>query len=208
MAPERTGDAPRGGTVCPAPAARDRHGYAGKNRDARGAPSESRISAQYPQFTASSTDPAARRTASPKQPLEERNWKLTRKRIPPAPPGVGLAGAELWQSVLSTFVLDSEPHKLAILAQACKVASTIEQLEAAQVGEPLTVLGSARQQVISPLIDQARQQRALLASLLGKLGLPDDYEDEEAAAAAEARVRRAKKAAAARWGSRYGGGLA
>ncbi len=133
---------------------------------------------------------------------------MTRKRIPPAPPGVGLAGAELWQSVLSTFVLDSEPHKLAILAQACKVASTIEQLEAAQVGEPLTVLGSARQQVISPLIDQARQQRALLASLLGKLGLPDDYEDEEAAAAAEARVRRAKKAAAARWGSRYGGGLA
>jgi hypothetical protein len=130
---------------------------------------------------------------------------MAKKRIPAPPAGVGLAGQELWESVLQAYVMDNEPHKLAILAQACKVASVIEQLEAAQVGEPLTTLGSARQQVISPLIDQARQQRALYASLIARLNLGDDLGDDEQQASALRRTERAKKAAAARWGNRYGG---
>jgi len=46
------------------------------------------------------------------------------------------------------------------------------------------------QQVISPFIAEARVQRALLAQLLARLGLPDTDEEAEAKAAKLSRTRR------------------
>jgi hypothetical protein len=118
--------------------------------------------------------------------------------IPKAPKGFGAAGRALWRSVLADYWMDGESHKLAILEQAAKVADRIAELEAAMAGEPLTVLGSARQLTIHPLIAEVRAQRGLLASLLKALTLPDGDDDDEHQAALT-RSQRARKAANARW---------
>jgi hypothetical protein len=117
--------------------------------------------------------------------------------IPKAPKGLGPAGRALWRSVLADYWMDGESHKLAILGQACKVTDRIAELEAAMDGQPLTVLGSARQLTIHPLIAEVRSQRGLLASLLKALALPDGEEEDEQAALS--RSQQARRAANARW---------
>jgi hypothetical protein len=118
--------------------------------------------------------------------------------IPKAPKGLGPAGRALWASVLADYWMDGESHKLAILEQACKVTDRVTELESAMEGEPLTVLGSARQLTIHPLIAEVRAQRGLLASLLKSLQLPDGDEEDEHQAALT-RSQRARHAANARW---------
>ncbi|MGW6424008.1 hypothetical protein ACWF82_15130 [Nocardia sp. NPDC055053] len=98
--------------------------------------------------------------------------------------------------------MDNEPHKLTVLEQACRVADEIARLDAAKDGEPLTVLGSARQLTIHPLIAELRVQRALLAQLLGKLGLP--LNDDEQAKKSERRTASAKHAANVKWNKEQG----
>ena len=120
-----------------------------------------------------------------------------------SPAGLGAAGKSLWKAIHAAFVLDEEPHKLHVLTQACRVADIVAELDEAADEGPLTVRGSQGQPVISPLIAEARVQRALLAQLLGRLGLPDneDYTEE-----AELRSRRSaagRTAARARWNRGY-----
>lgn len=62
--------------------------------------------------------------------------------------------------------MDGESHKLAILEQACKVTDRIAELDTAMDGQPFTVLGSAGQVTIHPLIAEVRSQQGLRASLL------------------------------------------
>lgn len=93
------------------------------------------------------------------------------------PRGLKAAGTRLWETVTTEFDLDSEPHKLEILAHACRVSDLITELERAAAKEPLTVLGSARQKTINPLISEVRYQRGLLSQLLQRLnfaGIEDD----------------------------------
>src|SRR5690625_4132439 len=90
-------------------------------------------------------------------------------KSPRKPRGLGAAGTRLWENVNAVFVLEEEPHKVEILTQACRVSDVIAGLERAARGEPLTVLGSARQKTIHPLISEVRFQRALLAQLLARL---------------------------------------
>jgi len=61
------------------------------------------------------------------------------------------------------------------------------------------------QKVISPLVDQARQQRQLVSVLITKLQLPEDVGDDEVAAAKQFRVERARAGAKARWSARTAG---
>ncbi|MDJ0400881.1 hypothetical protein [Rhodococcus rhodochrous] len=98
---------------------------------------------------------------------------------PYKPRGLGTAGTRLWETTIDQYQLEDEPHKLELLTQACKVSDKIAELEKAQEGQPLTVLGSARQVTIHPLISEVRFQRGTLATLLGKLGLPDAEESED-----------------------------
>jgi hypothetical protein len=114
-----------------------------------------------------------------------------------------VAGKKLWKEINSTFELDEEPHKLHVLTQACRVADIVAELDEAADEGPLTVRGSQGQPVISPLISEARFQRALLAQLLGRLGLPDNDAHE---AEVERKARRSaagRTAAKARWDRGY-----
>lgn len=106
------------------------------------------------------------------------------------PAGLGTAGGKLWRSTVDVFDFTDEPHKVQILTQACRVADIVAELDEAAEEAPLTVRGSMGQPVISPFIAEARVQRALLAQLLGKLGLPDTEEEAEAKAAKLSRTRR------------------
>lgn len=86
-----------------------------------------------------------------------------------SPAGLQAAGKRLWRTVTAEFDLEAEPHKLQILAQACRVTDVIADLDEAADEAPLTVKGSMGQQVISPFIAEARAQRSLLAQLLARL---------------------------------------
>ena len=122
---------------------------------------------------------------------------MSEQKQPRMPRGLGSAGHRLWRTTLDEFALEAEPHKVEILTQACRVVDKIAELEKAQTGQPLTVLGSARQITIHPLIAEVRFQQGLLAQLLGKLGLPDTDEALEAKAEqlTETRSRAARRTA-------------
>jgi hypothetical protein len=105
----------------------------------------------------------------------------------------GESGEALWKSIEQVFDFTDEPTKVELLAQACRVADIVAELDAAAIEGPLTVRGSQGQQVISPLIAEARVQRALLATLIGKLKLP---ETDEAKAERAERLSRVRSAAA------------
>jgi hypothetical protein len=123
---------------------------------------------------------------------------------PRAPVGLGPAGEKLFKDVTGTFDFEDEPAKLALLAQACRVADIIAELDEHAAEAPLTVKGSAGQQVIQPTLAEARFQRGLLAQLLGRLGLPENNVDEDELAEHRARRSAAGRAAAhARWNRGY-----
>jgi hypothetical protein len=118
---------------------------------------------------------------------------------PRAPRGLDKPGKALWRDIRQTFDFEDEPHVIAILEQAWRVADQIAALDAEIVGQPLTVTGSKFQTVINPLVSEARFQRKTLAELLSRLGLPDNSDPDDP----QARRRAAGKAgAAARWKNR------
>lgn len=56
------------------------------------------------------------------------------------PKGLGYQGRKLRDSVVAEFELDSEPDKLRILFDACKLADAVDQLEKGMAGEPLSAV--------------------------------------------------------------------
>jgi hypothetical protein len=119
---------------------------------------------------------------------------------PRAPRSLDKTGKELWKSLHQTFDFEDEPHLLAIVEQACRTRDEIDRLEAGMDGQPLTVAGSKDQLVIHPLVAELRFQRASLATLLGRLGLPDNGDPDDPHARRSAAGR---KAARARWNRGY-----
>jgi len=85
------------------------------------------------------------------------------------PRGLGYQGQKLWREVIAEYDLDSEPAKLRILFDACKTADAVDELDKAAAKSPLTVRGSAGQEVIHPARSEARFTRGLLAQLLARL---------------------------------------
>jgi len=116
---------------------------------------------------------------------------------------LGDAGKKLWRSIDDVFDFTEEPGKVHILTQACRVADIITELDEAADEAPLTVMGSMGQPVISPFIAEARLQRALLAQLLGRLGLPDNDEDDDAGELRARRSEAGRVAARTRWKRGY-----
>ncbi len=119
---------------------------------------------------------------------------------PRAPRGLDKAGKGLWKSLHQTFDFTDEPHLLAILEQVCRTRDEIDRLEAAMEGQPYTVLGSAKQLQVHPLVSEARFQRKALAELLSRIGLPDNADPDDPHARRSAAGR---KAARARWNRGY-----
>jgi len=120
-----------------------------------------------------------------------------------SPAGLGDAGKKLWRSIDDVFDFTEEPGKVHILTQACRVSDIIAELDEAADEAPLTVMGSMGQPVISPFIAEARLQRALLAQLLGRLGLPDNDEDDDAGELRARRSEAGRVAARTRWKRGY-----
>jgi hypothetical protein len=121
---------------------------------------------------------------------------MTGKPIPAPPKALAEGGRTLWDEIVEKD--DLRPDQLRILADACCTADLIDELQAASVGAPMTVLGSQRQQVIQPIYAEIRQQRALLRGLLNALDL--GASDTTAEDAARAGREGALALNAARWG--------
>lgn len=121
---------------------------------------------------------------------------------PRTPKNLGAAGKALWSSIIPAYEL--RPDELRIFMDACREADLIARLEDELAVSPLMVKGSMGQEVISGLVSEVRQHRAVLAQLLGKLKIPDS---PAGAARKRAQVSDAARAAArARWGSGAGKG--
>lgn len=114
--------------------------------------------------------------------------------MPRTPLHLGAAGRSLWRTITGIYELRGD--ELLLLEKACRTADDGARLDEAVRTAPLLVAGSAGQQRHNPLLNEARQTRALLAALLKQLALPD----EDAAAKARDNSARATTAARARWG--------
>ena len=119
---------------------------------------------------------------------------------PPTPDGLGDPGRDLWHTMIGDLVpgWELDARELRVLAEACRTADLIANLDAAIEADGVTAIGSRRQTVVNPAVAEVRQQRAALASLLGKLDIDPPSASGAGSTAASARAR---KAAQARWRS-------
>lgn len=109
-----------------------------------------------------------------------------------APAKLGTKARKVWTDINATY--DLRADELRILEDACREIDLIERLEKELVGAKLIVLGSMKQPVANPLVQEIRQHRGTLKSLFGALDLPDDPAEP-----APSRSTSAREAAAARW---------
>lgn len=114
---------------------------------------------------------------------------------PTAPRGLGTAGRKLWRETAKKYELRTD--ELQVLAAACGEVDVIKAIEEELVGEPMTTKGSMGQIVAHPLLSELRQHRMTLASLLGRLKLPDEHGE----GAGETNQQRG--AAQSRWAQPY-----
>ena len=112
------------------------------------------------------------------------------------PKGLQAKGRRFWRDITSRYELRVD--ELRLLEDACREIDLIERLEDALIDAPLVAKGSMGQPVASPLVQEVRQHRSVLSSLLIKLKLPD----EEGKPATGELVTNARAAAMARWGRR------
>ena len=119
----------------------------------------------------------------------------------PCPSGLKTPGRRFWRQVVAAYLF--RPDELILLETACKTLDVIAEIDAAMVGEPLTVRGSMGQLREHPLLSEARQQRGVLARMLAQLKLPDT-DAGYAAIRAGARSVQARSAARSRWSQHYG----
>ena|SRR5690625_907565 len=94
----------------------------------------------------------------------------------PSPRDLGENGRKLWRKLAQQVANDGlimDERELFLLHTACREADQLAAVEAALVGEPLTVRGSQGQLVAHPLLGEARRSRAQIASLLKAIALED-----------------------------------
>lgn len=116
---------------------------------------------------------------------------MTAKHDPPE--GLGDKALVVWTEIAGNY--DLRIDELRVLEDACREIDLIERLEGELLHADLIVTGSMGQPVASPLVQELRQHRGVLARLLGWLKLPDEEAPAKGAASASAR-----QAAMARWG--------
>lgn len=114
---------------------------------------------------------------------------------PVAPAGLGTKARKMWTELTAEF--DFRADELRILEDACREVDLVERLEK-EINHKdfkLVVQGSMGQPVASPLIQEVRQHRAAIKSLLAALKIPDEPDSP----AAQQRSASARAAANARW---------
>lgn len=95
------------------------------------------------------------------------------------PSGLKATGRALWDSTVDEF--DLSGHELTLLGQACRAADRCESLENVIRRDGIMAKGSTGQPVVNPAVQEARQQQAVLASLIRALGLPEPEEESGSA---------------------------
>ncbi|MDP4015379.1 MAG: hypothetical protein U0990_08415 [Candidatus Nanopelagicales bacterium] len=93
-------------------------------------------------------------------------------RPQPAPRGLGSAGRKLWRAIAGMWELDA--REVEILAQACRTADLIGDLERVRAADGMIVPGSTGIPRLSAVVGELRQQRSVLNQLLNSLSLPLD----------------------------------
>ena len=119
----------------------------------------------------------------------------------PAPPkGVGEAGVDLWNRLVSEYDFSEAPEKEILLAQAARCADMIATLQRIvdSAGDDIRVRGSQNQPVLAPEWAELRGQRNQLTSILRALALPSGDEDSEGLSRSDI----GRLGAAARWKNR------
>lgn len=94
-----------------------------------------------------------------------------------APAGLGKAGLELWRSIADQVAADGlllDARDLRILRDAARTADDLATIEKELTDAPTIVLGSTGQMRPQPLLDEARKNRALIATLLRHMSLTDE----------------------------------
>ena len=117
------------------------------------------------------------------------------------PVGLRDAGRTLWLRLHEQYDFTTAPERLTLLEQACRTADVVGRLQDTvdQAAEWRT-RGSQGQVVSIPELNELRQHRAQLATLIRALGLPD--EEETTSGGYLTRSELGKRGAAARWGKR------
>jgi hypothetical protein len=93
-----------------------------------------------------------------------------------APRGLGVAGKRLWTAVMDEFNLDGSAIEK--LVQACQTTDLLHDLQA-KVADTPAIIESPSGPRIHPLLVELRQQRLVLTKLIGALGLPAEFDDED-----------------------------
>jgi phage terminase small subunit len=97
---------------------------------------------------------------------------MTEHKPADTPKSLAAAGRKLWRETAKVYALRQD--ELESLKAACAEADLIERMEEELKDQPLTVTGSQGQIVAHPLVQELRQHRTTMASLLRGLKLPDD----------------------------------
>ena len=126
--------------------------------------------------------------------VEHRRQITNQDKPARAPNGLKRRGNRLWHELHAVFEFAADPHRSAIIEDACRTADMIDRLQTIiDASDKLRVKGSHDQPVAMPEIAELRQYRALLAQLLKSLALPDT---EELAAIKAAHITDVRRAAA------------
>lgn len=114
---------------------------------------------------------------------------------PRMPANFGASGRSLWKSISTGYAL--RPDEYRVLEDACREMDLVDRMQV-ELDKPetdLIVVGSQGQPVSSPLVQEIRQHRAVIARLLGTLKLPEEGEGSSSGE----RSSQARDAANARW---------
>lgn len=113
---------------------------------------------------------------------------------PKAPSKLGAKALRYWKSIANVYELDA--HEWRLLEDICREIDLIEEMQKALEGASLIVEGSQGQPVANPLVQELRQHRSTVNTLMKALKLPDsdgrgaELVSQQARAAANARWKR------------------
>jgi hypothetical protein len=129
--------------------------------------------------------------------------------IPKAPKGLRAAGRRFWREIHSEYDFGGSPELVLLVEEASRTADVVARLQAVvDEAETLRTKGSRNQDVAIPELDALRAYRAQYAALIRQLELPlpipDDDGPGEERTTPMSRSEAGRKAAAERWGQRYG----
>lgn len=119
----------------------------------------------------------------------------------PAPAGLSKRANKRWNDIVTAW--DLRPDELRILEDACREMDLADALEATLADMPLTLEGSMGQVVVNPVVQEIRQHRTVVASLLKQLKLPD-VDVARSQIVADSRSAQARHAARSRWAVHHG----